>query len=112
MPGKDIPHISFLELLSFDKFVHAGIFVIQNLLLIRAFSLQQSFITLNSRPRLLATLCCIVYGGALEIMQATLFQDRSADLYDFIANSFGALIAVLVYKPVVRRIPLRYLNSQ
>lgn len=40
------------------------------------------------------SLClAIPYGGILEILQQELFVDRSADLYDFVANSFGCFVA-------------------
>ena len=97
MPGKDIPHISFLELLSFDKFVHAGIFFVQFLLLTRGLVLQSDIKLLNVNPKLVSLLFCIIYGGTLEIMQQTLFEDRSASLFDFIANSFGSLIGFRYY---------------
>ncbi len=97
IPGRDIPHISFLELLSFDKFVHAGIFFVLILLTIRGFVVQTAFISLQQWPKIIAFIICVVYGGALEIMQGTLFQERSADVYDFIANSFGCVMGLVLY---------------
>lgn len=97
MPGKDIPHISFLELLSFDKFVHAGIFFVLILLTVRGFLLQTRFIKFQHSARSFAFVICIVYGGSLEIMQGTLFTDRSADIFDFIANSFGSVMGLVFY---------------
>lgn len=97
IPGKDIPHISFLELLSFDKFVHAGIFFVLLLLTVRGFLVQSNFSQLKKSAKFIALLICILYGGSLEIMQGTLFIDRSADVFDFIANTFGATMGVLVY---------------
>lgn len=94
LPGKDIPHISFLELLSFDKFVHASIFFI--LVLLIYFAIRK---TPNRKNALVVALCFSVpYGGILEILQQELFEDRTADLFDFIANTFGSLLAwVYVY---------------
>jgi glycopeptide antibiotics resistance protein len=46
----------------------------------------------------LAVVFCIVYGGLLEIMQGTLFQERSADVFDFIANSIGVLLGLGLYR--------------
>lgn len=103
MPGKDIPHISFLEILQFDKWVHAGIFFVLALLLMRGMKftyVRAAHIT----AILFALAICIPYGGLLEIMQGTLFVDRSADLYDFIANSFGAICGVLVYRKLAARL--------
>ncbi|CAN5898735.1 hypothetical protein BH11BAC7_BH11BAC7_18670 [soil metagenome] len=98
IPGRDIPHFSFLEILSFDKWVHAGIFFVLTLLAVRGFRLQQKFNGLKNHALVLALLLCISYGGILEIMQGTLFEERSADVYDFIANSFGCFLAALLYR--------------
>ena len=35
---------------------------------------------------------CVAYGGLLEVMQATVFSQRSGDWFDFIANTFGCLM--------------------
>lgn len=88
MPGKDIPHFSFLELLSFDKWVHAGLF----------FILCIWMLEWNNRNRKLIQFViafCILYGGTLEILQQIIFIDRSADWMDFAANSFGVIAGYL-----------------
>ena len=97
IPGKDIPHISFLELLSFDKFVHACIFFGLILLSIRGFLLQTNFIKLQQLARVIAFVICVVYGGLLEIIQGAFCQGRSASVFDFIADSIGALIGWWTY---------------
>jgi VanZ family protein len=97
MPGKDIPHISFLELLSFDKFVHASIFFVFMLLTIRGFVLQTRYPKLQASAKPIAFTICVAYGGLMEIMQGTLFIDRSADIYDFVANSFGCAMGWILY---------------
>ena len=97
MPGKSIPHISWLELLSFDKFVHACIFFIQQVLLMRGFKLQNSFLFLHKNYRLIPFIICIAYGGLLEIMQSYCFSDRSGDVLDFTANSMGCLVGMLLF---------------
>jgi glycopeptide antibiotics resistance protein len=97
MPGRDIPHISFLEILAFDKWVHAGIFFVLVVLMIRGFRLQFNG-WLNTNAVLVSLVFCIAYGGALELMQEAVFAERSADIYDFIANSVGAIAGVLLYR--------------
>lgn len=97
IPGRDIPHISFLEILSFDKFVHAGIFFVLISLTVRGFLVQTNFIKLQQSAKLIAFILCVIYGGLLEIMQTTLFEERSADVFDFAANSFGCIIGILMY---------------
>lgn len=103
MPGKDIPHISFLEILAFDKWVHAGIFFVLVVLLMRGMKLTYVRVA-HMTAILFALAIAIPYGGLLEIMQGTLFTDRSADPYDFIANSFGAICGVLLYRKLASRI--------
>ncbi len=100
IPGRDIPHVSFLELISFDKFVHAGVFFVLIVLTIRGFLLQNSFTRLQRSAKISAFVICIIYGGLLEIMQGTLFEGRSASWFDIIANSFGAAMGLLLYKHI------------
>lgn len=91
MPGEYIPSNNWLELLSVDKLVHAGIFfTLAALFMLRHFQLGQ----VKSRLYLIVLLC-ILYSMSLEWMQATLFRNRSADWKDIIANSFGCLLALL-----------------
>lgn len=91
-PGKYVPTAHWLDLLSFDKLVHAGIFCVLSsfwfVVAIRAGSISSAKIAL-----ILAS--CIAYGGILEIMQARVFSQRSGDWADFIANSIGCLLALL-----------------
>lgn len=50
--------------------------------------------TPNRKNALVYALCLsIPYGGILEILQQELFEDRTADLFDFIANSLGCFLA-------------------
>jgi VanZ family protein len=110
IPGKDIPHISFLELLNFDKFVHASIFVVLAALTIRGFQVQTSVDMLNRYPKATAVSLCILYGGLLEIMQGTLFDSRSADPLDFVANSFGCFVALILYPQMNNYFLRRFIN--
>jgi VanZ family protein len=95
IPGKDIPTISWLDWLSVDKWVHAGMFFILHFLSIQSYRKNKLFFS-NSFLFLFATVC-IVYGGLLEILQGTIFTDRSADVSDFAANTFGVLCSTLFY---------------
>jgi VanZ family protein len=93
-PGRFIPTTSWLELLSFDKFVHASIFfALSYLWLVYVYYHYQ----LTSVSISLTILLCIAYGGSIEIMQATIFSQRSGDWLDFIANSFGCFIGLLFF---------------
>jgi hypothetical protein len=90
-PGQYIPTTNWLELLSFDKFVHASIFfTLAVLWLVYLFKLNK----LSKLSMIFVLLLCIAYGAMLEIMQATVFSNRSGDWLDFTANSFGCFIGL------------------
>lgn len=97
-PGRLIPTANWLELLSFDKWVHAGVFFI----LVSLFVISVATNTQNKNLIYLWFILSVLYGGALEIMQATVFSDRSADWLDMIANSFGCVLALLLKKRIER----------
>lgn len=95
-PGQYIPSANWLELLSFDKWVHAGMFFVLT-------SLGLLSVAKNggaSWMKLLIALGAVAYGGLLEIMQAVFFSRRSADWLDFIADSAGCLLAVLLFSKI------------
>ena len=97
LPGRDIPHVSWLELVGMDKFIHASLFFVQVFLLIKGFNKQTNYDKMKNNPMVSAIILCIVYGGLLEIMQGAFYTDRTADIYDFIANSFGAVAGSIFY---------------
>ena len=103
IPGRDLPYSSFLELLNFDKFVHASLFFVLILLTVRGFLLQSVFQIIQKKSKIAGGFFCVVYGGLLEVMQGSLFEDRSANVLDFIANSFGVLMGLLYYSTIERR---------
>lgn len=90
MPGRYIPTTNWLELISFDKFVHASIFFVLQFLWMLSFPNQKWWIFI----------LCVAYGGSIELMQANIFSQRSADWFDFIANSFGCIIALAFFRKI------------
>ena len=110
IPGRDIPHISFLELLSFDKFVHAGIFFVLIVFMIRGFFLQKRFVRFHESPKIISFLICVTYGGLLEVMQGMVFEERSADIYDFVANSFGCFLGLFLYHWTEKKILIKFIR--
>lgn len=104
MPGKAIPKINWLELLSFDKFVHASIFFVEQILFMRALLSLNEGNFFKQNFKLVSVLFCIAYGGWLEIMQYYIFSERSGDILDFIANSTGCITGLLLFKPLTKKV--------
>lgn len=98
MPGSLIPTVSWLELLSFDKWVHAGVFFI----LVTLFGISVTAHQQNKKLIYFYFILSVLYGGSLEIMQATVFSERSADWLDMVANSFGCVMALLLNNRINR----------
>ena len=95
-PGQYIPSASWLELLSVDKLVHASVFfILTSLLLVVAIKHHQ-----GAPYVILYVTLSILYGMFLELMQAMVFSNRSADWMDVIANSFGCVMAVILFRRI------------
>jgi hypothetical protein len=89
-PGQYIPSASWMDLLSVDKLVHAGMFfILTALVLIILIKHKRHFPVFV----LTGVACCILYGAFLELMQARCFSNRTADWHDVLANSAGCLTA-------------------
>jgi len=71
--------------LHFDKFAHSAVYG----LLALATSLAWPNISKVS-----IFTGCLIYGGVLELAQAALTSTRTPSILDFIANGFGAAIAL------------------
>lgn len=99
LPGNCIPNIaSPWSLLSFDKLIHAGLFSVLVALIFRGIYLQYSEKYLRLKIIALVIVIGIIFGGLTELMQSILSSGRFADIYDFIADSIGALLGWPVFK--------------
>jgi len=87
----DFPHM--------DKLVHFGFYALLAVLMLFDH-------TKNKAPKfnhfITAFTICLVYGGMIEILQGSVFTDRSTELLDFIANTTGALIGCTFYMLLVK----------
>jgi len=111
IPGKDIPSVGWLQVLGPDKWVHAAIFVVQYLLLMLAFSNVYVERFWQFSGHWIAVMLCLLYAALTEVYQHVFLPDRYGDVYDFIANTIGILIGILLYYRYGERI-LRYVSQQ
>ena len=74
------------------------------LLTARGFVLQTSYPDLKIKAKLYSLLICIFYGGLIEILQGTIFIERSADWFDFLADGVGSLVGLLLYNWIEKKI--------
>jgi VanZ family protein len=96
LPGKDVPKISWLDIIYFDKWVHMGLFGGLTFLFCWPFY-KSSF---SEKQRIYyfikIALAVSIWGLTIEFIQRFYIPGRSFDLLDWAADSFGALIALLI----------------
>lgn len=80
----------------FDKFVHFALFFGQFWLIARAYGLHSKVISLP-----VWGVCALIWAVAVELVQSQL-PNRSADVFDVVADMAGALCALLLAQAVMR----------
>ena len=103
-PGNRVPKIPIWQ---FDKLVHALIYSALSILLIGAFQNQNTKTSKRFQVIILIILFGIFYGGFMEILQHYIFINRSGNWYDFIANTIGAIMGVVVYPFFIKLLPFK-----
>ena len=91
-PASDLPRVSIPYA---DKAFHLVEYFVLGVLLIRAFDKSDFKVSL-AKLAVLAIIISLCYGGLDELYQRTR-PDRSCDLFDFFADSLGALTGIFVY---------------
>lgn len=80
-----------------DKLVHAGFFFVLSVLLFLGWARWKKTDTPSLVPFLLISLCCVLFGALIELLQHTLFTYRSGDVWDVFANTVGTGMAAFAY---------------
>lgn len=99
LPGNSIPSSHWFDLISLDKLIHATIFWVHSVLWIHAVKNCFRYPAFYSRVLVFGVFISIAYGGLLELLQSSVFYERTGDWNDFIANSFGASLAYFFHQP-------------
>ena len=90
LPGNELPQEDWLDRIYFDKWVHVGLFVVLTLLL------GWSGFAQGRRQWLWIALVCVAFGLSVEIIQGLWVVNRSADVLDFVSDSFGVGAGLLL----------------
>ncbi len=92
LPGSKIPKEDWLDMIYFDKIVHAGLYFILFFLLLRI------PFQINIKTILLAIICCMLQGIIIELVQGSSWiEHRGFDAWDIVANFFGLMFACTLY---------------
>ncbi|MEO8146476.1 MAG: VanZ family protein [Bacteroidia bacterium] len=91
IPGQDLPKVGIIN---FDKFVHSLMFGGLTFLFAKGFHKQTTYEFLKQHYLVIPFIFCTLYGGFLEILQATVCINRAGDWLDFLFDGIGALVAI------------------
>ncbi len=91
---KDIPSFGF----SFDDKIYHAIAYFVFALLVFNYCYSKNY----KRGLLISAVIPIGYGIIVEVLQFTMTTHRTFDVYDAIANSLGAILAVLVLRYLMK----------
>ncbi len=94
IPTRDIPEVDIEFFIPTDKVVHFLMYL--GLAGVASFNYiyDKNGHIIILKLILFAILIPIIYGGAIEIIQAEYFPERSGDWYDFLADVLGALASL------------------
>jgi len=96
VPSPEIEKVKWLNITNIDKPVHFLMYFTFSFILI--YDLLRSRPTFsNMKIYLISFLTAIFYGGILEILQSVATNSRSGDIFDFLFDTSGALLAILLW---------------
>ena len=101
MPGPDVPTISFLDVIYFDKWVHAGLFF--GLTFLTAYP----FIKAGRSTKKLLIFICIayaLYGILIEFLQKYVAYERDFDVNDMIADAVGCFLGYIAANWFIKKL--------
>lgn len=93
LPGNEFPHSDFLLKIDFDKFVHASIFGLLTILFCWPFYKTSVDNAKKISYFTAIALLSSAFGYATELIQEYWAIGRSYDLMDWIADTFGVVVA-------------------
>jgi len=102
IPGNQINKVKFIDIPYLDKFVHFFLYFVFTLLLISENNTQKHHRKVTVNAILIAAAISLPLGALIEILQKAVIINRSAEIWDMVANIFGFLAATLSYRQVNR----------
>ena len=108
LPGNDFPHPDFLLIINFDKFVHAGMFGLLTILFCWPFYKTSVASAKKISYFTAIALLSSAFGYSTELIQKYWATGRSYDLMDWIADTFGVVVAYFLCRYVfARKAPIK-----
>jgi VanZ family protein len=104
LPGNYFPEIhSFWDWLAPDKMIHLFMFGSFTYLVIWGVRSQYTIKKNRLRLIIITAVLGFFYGGLTEILQSTIFIRRDGNIYDFMANTLGGGLGILLFHLLYRK---------
>lgn len=97
-PATSLPTWDWVDLISFDKFVHAVMFGTLTWLLARGLRRRPNNTFSDGRLLAMAGAFSFLYGASMEVLQEIPGLGRQGDWVDLTANTIGAVVGALWLK--------------
>ena len=101
LPGSDLPNIDIWDIDIEDKIAHASVFAILGFLMVFGSVRRMANPVISRKHTFTLILIASAYGALTEVFQGLFFPTRFADVSDFIANSIGAVLGILIAKKLL-----------
>lgn len=91
-------------MLTFDKAAHAFVYAAFSFLWAVGFAKQYTYNFLWRYPKSCALVLGLFYGVLMEVLQFSLFEGRSAEWADILANSIGCFIGIGIFQLIYGKV--------
>lgn len=84
-----------IDIKHLDKLQHAMAYAI--------LSLSWLFALQKKQKKYAIAVCCILFGMVVEVLQYLITNYRTGDYLDVLANSFGVLLSLLIFRQISKK---------
>lgn len=104
LPGNYFPEITtFWDWISPDKAAHLMMFGTFTFLVLWGYRTAYRIPAKRKRLIFISLLAGLVYGGLTEVLQNEIFVRRDGNIYDFMANTLGGGLGILLFHLFYRK---------
>lgn len=102
MPGGHLPESGLFAIPHIDKLIHALLFFVFSFLIAYGIFREKDATPGIQNAIIYALVIGILYGAITEIIQHLLIKSRFGNVYDFMANVFGTVFGVLLFRYIFK----------
>lgn len=103
IPGSSLPSARLYEFLPLDKVAHFFVFLGYVLMLNVGIAKQIGLDSICRKASVYALLVSVGVGVFLELIQGTVFVERTTDFIDLLINVLGSLVGIVIFKMLYKQ---------